>query len=79
MATTRLMTDEAAARAGGFYSQGEFDLEKLAVVLGDLQAAGADLDLTGFTSDEIDELVSALTGALDSTLDHVTRQGLLAA
>ncbi len=35
---------------------GEFDLDKLAAVLGDLQEAGADLGLTGFTDAEIEEL-----------------------
>ena len=39
---------------------GEFDTEKLAVVLSDLEAAGADLELTGFTDDELAELVAAL-------------------
>ena len=37
---------------------GEFDLEKLAAVLGDLESAGADLGLTGFTDAEIEELVA---------------------
>lgn len=36
---------------------GEFDLEKLAAVLADLQTAGADLQLTGFTEAELEELV----------------------
>ncbi|MCH7780242.1 MAG: DNA modification methylase, partial [Acidobacteria bacterium] len=35
---------------------GEFDLEKLAAVLGDLETVGADLGLTGFTDVEIEEL-----------------------
>ncbi len=37
---------------------GEFDLEKLAAVLSDLQTAGADLGLTGFSDDEIANLVA---------------------
>ena len=36
---------------------GEFDQEKLAAVLGDLQAAGADLAMTGFSDDELTELM----------------------
>src|SRR4030095_14816175 len=39
---------------------GEFDLDKLADVLKDLQAVGADLDLTGFTPGEIDDLIRGL-------------------
>jgi putative hemolysin len=34
VATTRLMTDEAAARAGGFYSQGEFELDNVLALPG---------------------------------------------
>jgi len=36
---------------------GEFDLDKLAEVLADLQRAGADLAFTGFTDAEIEELI----------------------
>ena len=36
---------------------GEFDLERLATVLGDLEAAGADLQFSGFTDEEIERLV----------------------
>lgn len=36
---------------------GEFDLEKLAAVLADLDHAGADLGLTGFTEAELEELL----------------------
>jgi len=36
---------------------GEFDMEKLAELLKDLETVGADLDLTGFTQVEIDDLL----------------------
>ena len=36
---------------------GEWDEEKLAAVLAELEQVGADLDLTGFTAEEIDQLV----------------------
>lgn len=36
---------------------GEWDLDKLAAVLADLDAAGADLGLTGFTEAELEELL----------------------
>ena len=39
---------------------GEFDVDKLGELLADLEKAGADLGLTGFTDSEIQELVSAL-------------------
>ena len=48
---------------------GEWDLEKLAAVLGDLGAAGADLGLTGFTDAEIAELTSALDEPKDGLTD----------
>lgn len=35
---------------------GEWDIEKLGALLGDLEAAGADLGLTGFTAQEIEAL-----------------------
>ena len=37
---------------------GQWDLDKLAGVLGDLEAAGADLAFTGFTDAEIEQLVA---------------------
>ncbi len=48
---------------------GEFDPDRLAAVLADLQAAGADLGLTGFTDAEIEELVSALDEPRDGLTD----------
>jgi len=39
---------------------GEWDLDKLALVLGDLEAAGADLAFTGFTDVEIEQLVQLI-------------------
>ncbi len=49
--------------------QGEFDLDRLAAVLGDLQAAGADLGLTGFTAAEIEELVRGGDAPQDGLTD----------
>ncbi len=48
---------------------GEFDVDKLAELLRDLEAQGADLDLTGFTEIEIDEL---LQGGEDLPADGLT-------
>ena len=48
---------------------GEFDTEKLAAVLADLEHAGADLALTGFTDSEIDELVRGLDEPQDGLTD----------
>jgi DNA modification methylase len=48
---------------------GEFDLDRLAEVLADLQAAGADMALTGFTEDEIQEMVAALENTKDGLTD----------
>jgi len=48
---------------------GEWDPEKLAAVLGDLEKAGADLGLTGFTDDEIEELTRGLNEPLDGLTD----------
>jgi DNA modification methylase len=48
---------------------GEFDPDKLAALLGDLQAAGADLGLTGFTDAEIAEMVSGLDEPKDGLTD----------
>ncbi len=48
---------------------GEFDMEKLAELLKDLEAQGADLDLTGFTTVEIDEL---LRGGVDEPAEGLT-------
>jgi len=48
---------------------GEFDLDKLAVLLADLEAAGADLGLTGFTDQEIEELVAGLDEPRDGLTD----------
>jgi len=48
---------------------GEWDLEKLAAVLGDLERAGADLGLTGFTDDEIEELTRGLDEPQDGLTD----------
>lgn len=39
---------------------GEFDVEKLADILKELEAEGADLDLTGFTTTEIDDLIRGM-------------------
>ena len=39
---------------------GEFDVEKLADVLKELELAGVDLDLTGFSQSEIDDLIRGL-------------------
>ena len=48
---------------------GEWDLEKLAAVLGDLERAGADLGLTGFTDAEIEELTRGLDEPGDGLTD----------
>jgi len=48
---------------------GEFDVDKLAEVLADLEAAGADLAMTGFTDAEIQELVSGLDEPVDGLSD----------
>jgi DNA modification methylase len=48
---------------------GEFDLERLAEVLADLEAAGADLGLTGFSAEEIEEMVAALEEPKDGLTD----------
>src|SRR3990172_7687318 len=48
---------------------GEFDVEKLAELLKELEAQGADLDLTGFTTVEIDEL---LRGGVDVPAEGLT-------
>jgi len=39
---------------------GEFDVEKLAELLKELESAGAELDLTGFTPAEIDDMIRGL-------------------
>ena len=39
---------------------GEFDTDKLAELLKELESQGADLDLTGFTTSEIDDLIRGL-------------------
>ena len=48
---------------------GEFDLEKLTDILKELDLAGADLDLTGFTQPEIDELLSGLETPAEGLTD----------
>lgn len=48
---------------------GEFDTDKLAAVLADLQAAGADLELTGFSDVELDELLSGFETPEDGLTD----------
>lgn len=53
---------------------GEFDVEKLAELLKDLEAQGADLDLTGFTTVEIDDL---LRGGEDLPADGLTDPDLI--
>ncbi len=49
---------------------GEFDTDKLAAVLADLEAAGADLSLTGFTDDEIAELTSMFDEPTEGLTDR---------
>jgi DNA modification methylase len=39
---------------------GEFDVDKLADILRELEVAGAELDLTGFTTTEIDDLIRGM-------------------
>jgi DNA modification methylase len=51
---------------------GEFDLDRLAAVLADLEAAGADMALTGFTEAEIEEMVAALENPKDGITDPDT-------
>jgi len=48
---------------------GEWDMDKLAAVLADLEAAGADLSFTGFTDAEIQELVAGLDEPKDGLTD----------
>ncbi|MCP3997263.1 MAG: DNA modification methylase [bacterium] len=49
---------------------GEFDIDKLAAVLADLEAAGADLSLTGFTDDEISELTAMFEEPTEGLTDR---------
>ena len=48
---------------------GEFDVDKLGDLLKELNLAGADLDLTGFTHTEIDELLGGLQTPDDGLTD----------
>ncbi len=48
---------------------GEWDMEKLEEVLRELETAGADLDLTGFTQLEIDELLRGDDEPIDGLTD----------
>jgi DNA modification methylase len=48
---------------------GEFDLDKLSDILKELEADGADLDLTGFTASEIDDLIRGMEVAHDGLTD----------
>ncbi|MCP3996048.1 MAG: DNA modification methylase, partial [bacterium] len=48
---------------------GEFDLDKLADLLKELEVTGADLDLTGFTTTEIDDLIRGLETPEDGLTD----------
>ena len=48
---------------------GEFDLEKLTDVLRELEIAGVDLDLTGFTATEIDDLIRGMETPEDGLTD----------
>lgn len=48
---------------------GEFDLDKLADLLRELELVGADLDLTGFTQTEIDDLIRGLETPSDGLTD----------
>jgi ParB-like chromosome segregation protein Spo0J len=48
---------------------GEFDTEKLAAVLAELEAAGADMALTGFSDTEIDELLRGGEAPVDGLTD----------
>ena len=48
---------------------GEFDIDKLADVLRELETTGADLDLTGFTTTEIDDLIRGLETPADGLTD----------
>jgi hypothetical protein len=48
---------------------GEWDMEKLEEVLRELETLGADLDLTGFTQLEIDELLKGADEPIDGLTD----------
>lgn len=48
---------------------GTWDQDKLAAVIADLEAAGADLALTGFTGDELEEFRRAAAGAFEGLTD----------
>lgn len=48
---------------------GTWDEEKLAAVIADLTASGADLALTGFTGDEIEEFRRLAAGAVEGLTD----------
>ena len=48
---------------------GTWDQDKLAAVIADLEAAGADLALTGFTGDELEEFRRAALGAVEGLTD----------
>ena len=51
---------------------GEFDVGKLTDILKELEAVGADLDLTGFTTSEIDDLIRGAEEASDGLTDPDT-------
>ncbi|MCP3938831.1 MAG: ParB N-terminal domain-containing protein, partial [Actinomycetia bacterium] len=48
---------------------GEFDLDKLADLLKELEVSGVDLDLTGFTTTEIDDLIRGMETPEDGLTD----------
>jgi DNA modification methylase len=48
---------------------GEFDLEKLSDILRELEADGVDLDLTGFTTAEIDDLIRGMEPPVEGLTD----------
>ena len=48
---------------------GEFDTEKLADILRELELEGADLDLTGFTQSEIDDLIRGFESPAEGLTD----------
>ena len=48
---------------------GEFDLEKLADILKELETVGVDLDLTGFTQTEIDDLIRGTETPVEGLTD----------
>lgn len=60
----RTHSDDQVARIAGW------DNEMLSLELGDLKDAGGDLGLTGFSDEELDELLATPTEGADGDVDE---------